>query len=188
MTSIINYFLGSNPQTPTIDKDDVSVSVAESVTAGALANSLCAEPGASKFFKGGIVAYSIASKKEILGVDVKFAESNNFANPFTTAEMARSVAKMFNSRIGLATTGYSLPMVRAENKETGECALNITKPYAYICLFDRLTNNETITKVEYEFDPNKSITMQRASVQARVALAALKFYNDYVEKIKDNES
>jgi PncC family amidohydrolase len=186
MTSIINYFLGSKPQLPNIDKNDVSVSVAESVTAGALANSLCAEPGASKFFKGGIVAYSIASKKEILGVDIKFAESNNFANPFTTSEMARSVAKMFNSRIGLATTGYSLPITRPENKETNECALNITKPYAYICLYDRLTDTETITKVEYVFDPEGSITMQRASVQVRVALAALKFYNEYAEKIKDN--
>jgi PncC family amidohydrolase len=189
MTSWFSSLFSSKPTiTPEIDKNCITVAVAESVTAGALSNSLCSEPGSSSYFKGGVVAYSVASKKEILGIDVEFAEKNNFANPITTAAMARAASNMFNSRIGIATTGYSLPMTRLENKETGECALNIDKPYAYICLYDRLTNIENITIEEFNYDPEGNRTMQRAFVQAKVALQALKIYNEYVKRIKGEKN
>jgi PncC family amidohydrolase len=163
--------------------NDITVSVAESVTAGALSNVLCSEPGSSKYFKGGVVAYSIASKKEILNIDVKYAEQNNFANPFTTAEMAKSVVNMFNSRIGISTTGYSLPFSRLENKELGQCELNIKNPYAYICLYDRYNKSEIIKKIEFEYNENESPLIQKANVQARTALKAKEIYLDYIESI-----
>ncbi len=165
---------------------DTSVSVAESVTAGAVCNSLCAEPGASSYFKGGIVAYSIASKKEILGIDTDYAEKCNFANPFTTVEMAKAVVKKFKSRFGISTTGYSLPYSRPENKEKGEEELNIETPYAYICIYDSITDNAYTIKKDFPFDANISKIQQRASMQANVALEATKMYNDMVEKIKNS--
>lgn len=182
MSSLLSYVW---PRTENKSQDDLSISVAESVTAGALSNTLCSEPGASKFFKGGIVAYSIKSKKEILGIDIKYAEKNNFANPFTTSEMARSVVKIFKSRFGIATTGYSLPITRPENKELDECALDIKKPYAYICLYDSLLDTEIITKEEFEYNNNDNSAIQKASVQARVALKAKHMYDDYISRLKN---
>lgn len=179
MANILRYIFGGKDDSP-LPEDNFTVSVAESITAGALANTLCAEPGASTFFKGGVVAYSIASKKEILGVDIKYAEKNNFANPFTTSEMAKAAAKMFRSRIGIATTGYSLPMSRPENKERGECELDIKNPYAYICLYDSVKNYELIKKVEYMYYEDEPKNIQRATVQTRVALEANRMYNDYI--------
>ena len=165
-----------------------TVSVAESVTAGALANSLCSEPGASSYFNGGIVAYSIASKKDILNVDVNYAESHNFANPFTTAEMARAVVKMLKSRIGIATTGYSLPMKRMADEKTNVCELNIVIPYAYICLYDSFTDEEITYKIEYDsYSGVGNQAVQKASAQALFALKAHKLYNTYVEKMKKKE-
>jgi len=168
------------------DKDkhlnDFSVSVAESVTAGGVSNSLCSEPGASEFFKGGIVAYNIQSKKDILNIDIEYAELNNFANPFTTSEMAKSVSKMFNSRIGIATTGYSLPIHRAEDKDKKLCALDIKNPYAYICLYDRLLDREIIHKIEFDYTKDKSDVLQRAMVQTKVSLEAKKIYLTYKRK------
>jgi PncC family amidohydrolase len=166
---------------------DMTVSVAESVTAGALSNVLCSEPGSSKYFKGGVVAYSIKSKKEILNIDIKYAEQNNFANPFTTAEMAKSVVKMFNSRIGISTTGYSLPFSRPENKELDQCALDIKNPYTYICLYDRINKTEIIKKIEYEYIENESPAIQKANVQAKTALKAKEMYIEYVESITKKE-
>ena len=100
-----NYLWGTNTNISTVATSlDISVSVAESVTAGAVCNSICSEPGASGYFKGGITAYSIASKKEILGIDTSFAEANNFANPLTTIELAKAIVKMFKSRYGISTT------------------------------------------------------------------------------------
>jgi len=180
MSGLLSYIWASNP--PIID-DEFTVAVAESVTAGALANTLCSEPGASKFFKGGVVAYSIASKKEILGVDIKYAEKNNFANAFTTSEMARSVVKMFKARIGLSTTGYSLPMHREENKELGLCELNVEHPYAYICLYDAKTEQEIVKEIKFTYDPMTNQRMQRASVQTKIALECKRMYNDYKKKL-----
>lgn len=166
------------------DTSDMTVSVAESVTAGAVCNSLCSEPGASSYFKGGITAYSIASKKEILGIDTDYAEQHNFANPFTTVEMAKAVAKMFKSRFGIATTGYSLPYHRPENKEKGECMLDIDTPYAYICLYDSFTGDEITIREEYRYDLQGNKSLQRAGMQARIALVATKMYNDKIAKLR----
>jgi len=176
MSNLLNYIFKAPVET--IDLE-YTIATAESVTAGALANVLCSEPGASKYFKGGVVAYSIASKKEILGIDIAYAEKNNFANPFTTAEMAKAACKMFKARIGMATTGYSLPFYRDENKEKGECALAIDHPYAYICLHDRLTGHEIIQKVDFVFDKTQSVERQRAYVQAKVSLEGKRIYMEY---------
>ncbi len=191
MASVLKYILGYKSTNtlidPTYAEDDTSVSVAESVTAGAVCNSLCAEPGASSYFKGGITAYSIASKKEILGIDTKYAEKHNFANPFTTVEMAKAVTKLFKSRFGIATTGYSLPFHRPENKDREECELNIDVPYAYICLYDARTNEEITIKEEVPYDPNGSKAVQRANLQARIAILATKLYKEKVEKINNSK-
>jgi PncC family amidohydrolase len=163
---------------------DVSVSVAESVTAGALANSLCSEPGASGYFKGGIVAYSKASKKELLKIDMTYAEENNFANPYTTMEMAKSIISIFKSRIGMATTGYSLPYSRQENKERHECALSVEHPYAYIALYDSVNGTEIIVREDYTYNLGVPDVLQRASVQAKIAIKGALLYKKYADKLK----
>jgi len=178
---MFNWLLGVKP---TIDKTDRSVSVAESITAGALCNALCAESGASSFFKGGIVAYSVASKKELLNVDTDYAENNNHANAFTTLEMAKSVASKFKSRYGLATTGYSSPFKREANPEKNECALDIQIPYAYICLYDSALNKEILIKEEYPFDPHSNKEHQRAMVQVKAAMKATDLYFKYLADLK----
>lgn len=181
MTSYITSWFTKPPRIPN-GPPELTVSVAESVTAGALANSLCSEPGASEYFRGGIVAYSIASKKDILGVDTKYAEKNNFANPFTTSEMARAVTKMLKSRFGIATTGYSLPKV--QEADDTHCALNITIPYACICLYDSYLDVDISITVQYKkYTSDGNQTIQKASAQAMFALEAHKLYKDYISKL-----
>jgi PncC family amidohydrolase len=185
MASYLSYLY--TPKKP-VETGDVTVAVAESVTAGALSTSLCSEPGASDYFKGGIIAYSKNSKKDILSVDTDFAEMNNFGNPFTTAEMARAVVKQLKSRIGIATTGYSLPVKREESLDKKECALDIKIPYAYICIYDSLMDTITITHVEYtKYDSTSNKSIQKASAQALFALEAHRMYDKLVMKIKENE-
>lgn len=181
---MFSYFWPSTKAPDLPDLSETSVAVAESVTAGTLATSLCSEPGASSYFKGGVVAYSPSSKKEILQIDTMFAEENNFANPFTTMEMAKSIVKIFKARIGMATTGYSLPYTRPENKENHECALHIEHPYAYIALWDSFTGEEIIIREDFVYDPNMNKAVQRASVQAKIAIKGAALYKKHVNKIK----
>lgn len=180
MEHLTGWFWTAEKKTP---NTEFTVAVAESVTAGALTNTICSEPGASKFFKGGVTTYSIQSKKDILNINIEYAERNNFANVFTTREMARAVCKMFNARIGLSTTGYSLPFKRDASE--GLCALDVKHPYAYICLYDRLLDYEIIKHIEFTYDKHSSDTIQRASVQTRVALEGRKLYLKYKKSVED---
>ena len=67
------------------------VSIAESVTAGALSNKLCSEPGSSRFFLGGIIAYNKETQEKVLKIKYNPNELFNFANPYTTFNMAKNV-------------------------------------------------------------------------------------------------
>lgn len=158
----------------------LTVSVAESITAGALSNTLCSEPGSSKFFLGGIIAYNMETQEKILGVDAEYAEKNNFANPFTTYSMAKNVSDMFQSRIGISTTGFSLPTFRPADLEKGLCEINVTTPYAYICLYDSLKETYKIYKITNgEYIANTNDKLQRAQMQVKVALACKKIFEEY---------
>lgn len=161
---------------------DISVAVAESVTAGALSISLCSEPGASIYFRGGIVAYSVASKRDILGIDVTYAEKNNFANPFTALEMAKSVAKKLGARIGISTTGYSLPVHREAEDE--KCALQIDTPYAVICLYDYERDYNEVIEVQYQkYSKTANQKIEKANAQACFTIAATKLFMKYIKNL-----
>lgn len=158
------------------------VAVAESVTAGALSNNMCSEPGSSKFFLGGVIAYNMQTQKKMLNVDDKYAEKNNFANPFTTYTMARNVTELFDARIGISTTGYSLPTYRGENKDKGQCEINVDIPYAYVCLFDALLDTHKILKLtNSDYDILGNQKRQRAEMQVKVAMFCKKLYKDYCQ-------
>ena len=91
----------------------LSLAVAESVTGGYIAGRLCAVPGASKVFRGGVVAYHPEVKTSVLGV----AEG-----PVVTEEaalaMAEGVRQRLGAAIGLATTGVAGPD-EAEGRPVG---------------------------------------------------------------------
>lgn len=184
-----------DPDMVTINLDNIinidyllSVSVAESVTAGALSNTLCSEPGSSKFFLGGIVAYNMETQKKLLDIDEKYAELNNFANPFTTYTMAKNVTGIFQSRIGISTTGFSLPTYREADLENGKCEINVTTPYAYVCLYDALLDNTKIYKLTNNFysagTSSQDKKIQRAQMQAKVALHCKKIFELYCMNVK----
>lgn len=160
------------------------VSIAESVTAGALSNTLCSEPGSSMFFLGGIVAYNMQTQEKLLNVNVEYAELNNFANPFTTLTMAKNVTQIFNSRIGLSTTGFSLPTYREANPEQGKCEIDVKTPYAYVCLYDAKYDLHKIYKiVNDDYRPDDCKKIQRAKMQAKVALKGKIIFDEYCKKI-----
>jgi hypothetical protein len=88
----------------------------------------------------------------------------------------------------MATTGYSLPTFRPENKETGECLLDIKVPYAYICLYDALTQHEIIKRIEFTaYSANADNNRQRAQFQAEIAITGRNMYRDYISKITQIE-
>ena len=165
----------------------LTVAVAESVTAGAVSNILCSDPGSSTFFYGGIVAYNMISQKNLLDVDEKYAEQNGFANPFTTLTMAKNVSRKFNSRIGISNTGFSLPTYRKEEcvGDYIKCEINVKIPFAYICIYDSFFDYHKIYLIKYtDYCIDKNQKKQRALMQVLVSKKTKEIFIDYCNKKK----
>lgn len=91
----------------TLRENELTIATAESITAGLLQDALASEGGASRVFRGGITAYDIDTKEDLLGVDRNYAEKCNCVSEQTVQEMAKGARELFRSDIGIATTGYA---------------------------------------------------------------------------------
>jgi nicotinamide-nucleotide amidase len=81
-----------------------SVAVAESLTGGLVASHLAAAPGASAWFRGGIVAYASEVKHRLLDVP----PGPVVCEPAARA-MAEGAARLFGADVTLALTGVGGP-------------------------------------------------------------------------------
>ena len=86
-----------------------TISVAESLTAGGLANALTSASGSSSIFIGGLTAYRNEIKIEMLGVDSKLIEENTVVSEAVAIAMADGAIKKFGSTWAIATTGVAGP-------------------------------------------------------------------------------
>jgi len=97
----------------------LTISVAESCTGGLIGNLITDVPGSSRYFLGGIIAYSNQSKMEILNVSPKTIAEYGAVSDQTVREMAGGVRKLFNSHLGLAVTGIAGPDGGSREKPVG---------------------------------------------------------------------
>lgn len=88
---------------------NVSLATAESCTAGAIAASLSAAPGAAKYFHGGVVAYTKAMKSKLLGVSPALLEEKSAVSAEVAVEMARGVLARSPADIVVTITGVVGP-------------------------------------------------------------------------------
>lgn len=86
-----------------------SLAVAESCTGGLLGAAIVAVPGASAFFRGGVIAYTLDAKVQLLGVDRDHAASVDCVSPRVAREMARGARALFDADVGVSTTGFAAP-------------------------------------------------------------------------------
>ena len=82
----------------------LSLGVAESLTGGLIASRLVDVPGASAWFRGGVVAYATEVKHAVLGI----AEGPVVSEP-TARQMAEAACRVLGADVGLSTTGVAGP-------------------------------------------------------------------------------
>lgn len=92
----------------------LTISIAESITGGKICANLVKIPGASKFFIGGIIAYSNFSKVNDCRVNPKTIQRFSPVSSQVASEMAQRVQEKFKSDIALSTTGYAGPQQQNE--------------------------------------------------------------------------
>jgi PncC family amidohydrolase len=87
-----------------IERSALSVGVAESMTGGALAEALVTIPGSGEWLAGGVIAYQADVKHGLLGVSPGPVICESAAE-----EMARGVARLLGTDVGISTTGCAGP-------------------------------------------------------------------------------
>ena len=134
----------------------VKVAAAESLTVGRVQTELGRVSGASAYFAGGLTAYEIAAKVNLLGVDAAHATEVNAVSARVAAEMARGAAKLFKASIGVATTGYAEP----------DPVRGVAEPFAWVAV----AKGEEPPHAERV----DGAGLGREAMQARAAAAALR--------------
>jgi len=86
-----------------------SVAVAESLTGGLLGATLTAMPGASRTFRGGVLAYATDLKESLLGVPGPLLSAEGAVSAEVAAAMAGGVRDRLRSTYGVALTGVAGP-------------------------------------------------------------------------------
>lgn len=96
-----------------------TLATAESCTGGTIASKLAALPGASQYFKGGVVAYSNEVKECALGVRHATLEAHGAVSEETVREMAEGARRRLGADFAIATTGIAGPTGGSDEKPVG---------------------------------------------------------------------
>ena len=112
----------------TLTKKGRSLALAESCTGGLLASALTAIPGASVYFKGGVVAYETAQKINLLGVSESLIQEFSVVSEPVVAAMALGVQQSMSSDFAIATTGNAGPTKGDSAVPVGTVCIGIATP------------------------------------------------------------
>ncbi len=96
-----------------------SLATAESITGGLVAHRLAQVPGASDWFRGGIVAYVNDVKHDQLGVPNELLETHGAVSAPVAEAMAAGCRARLRSDIAVSTTGLAGPGGAEPNKPVG---------------------------------------------------------------------
>ncbi|MDP2088051.1 MAG: competence/damage-inducible protein A [Flavobacteriaceae bacterium] len=134
-------------------KNKLTLSVAESVTGGNIAKMITSIPGASQYFKGGLIVYSQESKENILNINPELIDKYSTVSKEVAESMALEVQKLLKSDYAIATTGNAGPTTELNSKEVGQVFIAVATP-------------KNLIVEEFNFGNSREKTIQRASNKA----------------------
>lgn len=86
-----------------------SLAVAESLTGGGLGAAITSVPGSSDVFFGGVIAYQLSVKRELLKVPDSLIQEFGVVSEEVAVAMADGVRDLFGTTWAIATTGVAGP-------------------------------------------------------------------------------
>jgi len=142
-------------------KNGSTLSIAESCTGGLISHYITMIPGASTFFKAGVIAYSADAKQKILGISPETISKFGVVSEETAKEMAEKIRVLTMTDFSLSTTGNLGPEV-LEGKDRGLI-------YTAVC------------RKEGIFSKQMRLTGTREENKERASFLALKFLMELFE-------
>ena len=96
-----------------------TLATAESSTAGLVGHAITMIPGASRYYPGGVIAYSNWAKEVELGVDRDILQQSGAVSADAAAAMADGTRRRFETGVGLSVTGIAGPEGAVPGKPVG---------------------------------------------------------------------
>ncbi|MSQ23830.1 MAG: CinA family protein [Chloroflexi bacterium] len=141
-----------------------TLAVAESCTGGNLAGAITSVAGASRYMKGGIVAYANEVKELLLGVPKETLETHGAVSEPTARAMAEGVRIRLATQMGVGITGVAGPDGGSAEKPVGLVFVAVATPEG------------TVTR--HDIWPGDRTEVRAASVRA-----ALRLMIDCIEQV-----
>ncbi len=138
-----------------------TLATAESCTGGWVGALLTDLPGSSKWYLGGVIAYSNELKKQFLDVPSDLLETHGAVSAETAQAMVEGIRKKTESDLALSITGIAGPGGGTPDKPVGLVLMGIAAPPPF----------ETVV-FEHQFEGS------RAEIRKEAALAALQHVLD----------
>lgn len=108
-----------------LKKNNLTVSVAESMTGGKIASTLVSVPGSSAYFKGGFIVYSAELKESLLNISTDTIEKYSVVSKEVAEEMAKSTLHTLKTDFAISVTGNAGPTTDNNNKDVGTVYIGI---------------------------------------------------------------
>lgn len=133
----------------------LTISVAESCTGGLIQELITDVPGSSKYFLGGVVAYSNELKQKLVGVNPATLKKYGAVSSEVACELAKGVGEITGSDIGISTTGIAGPTGGTKDKPVGLvyiglCTKDALKSFRFLFKGDRHRIRENTAKKALE--------------------------------------
>ncbi len=97
----------------------LTVATAESCTGGLVAHAITQVPGSSGYLVGGVVAYSDAVKRDVLGVPATMLAAHGAVSAQVAVAMAEGVRSRLGTDLAVAITGVAGPSGGTDAKPVG---------------------------------------------------------------------
>ncbi len=133
------------------------IACAESCTGGLVASRLIDVAGVSNVLNLSIITYANDAKTKFLNVSPNTIKKHGVVSEEVTREMAKGIAKLAASEVGIATSGIAGPGGGTKFKPVGMVCFGLfikDKVYTYTKYFSNLSRNE-VRQAAVEFVLNK---------------------------------
>lgn len=134
----------------------LTITTAESCTAGGIGAQIASIDGSSAYFIGGIIAYATELKIKLLGLTESTINTYGVVSQETAIEMNKGVRRTTGADLAISVTGFIGTSGEDEFAENGTVwiciGMNNAKPYTKVLHLhsDRITNAHTVINVALE--------------------------------------
>ena len=121
----------------------LTLAAAESCTGGSIAARFTAMPGASAYFKGGVVAYWNQTKELLLGISRDTIARYGVVSEEIVRKMAEGVRHAADAHYGIATTGIAGPSGGTPELPVGSVWIAVSSPERTVSRLIRVRGNRS---------------------------------------------